>query len=237
MGLTILHISDLHFAADLLSPTHWLQKVHGPRLLDALSRYWERRPTDYLVVTGDISTDGELQSLENARRFLMDKIPVNGGEWQGAPEFGLNVRDPDRLFLVPGNHDRYTWRGLGISRQITRFEDVFGDMFHNKGRPRRAGWMEADGLRIRVLSIDSMGKARKFSPAAGRVHDEDMEWLRQMYREDSQNKENWDLRLLLLHHHVALPDTREFSRLTKLKNRAELLQTDTQKRRALSKNG
>lgn len=137
---------------------------------------------------------------------------------------GLGLADQAKLFLVPGNHDRYAGRYLPISRQITNFESVFGDWFENPGRPRAAGWMTSSDLRLRVLAIDSMGDAGWASVAKGKVHADDLDWLRAVHDEDTRRQEPCDLRILLLHHHVAVPDSHEFSRWTKLKNVADALE-------------
>jgi hypothetical protein len=82
---------------------------------------------------------------------------------------------------------------------------------------------DSDGLRIRVLTIDSMGDAG-WTMAKGKVHEDDIDWLREVYEEDVRKDDPGDLRILLLHHHVALPDNREYRRLTQLKNREDVLE-------------
>ena len=221
MPLSILHISDLHVAGALFSPEHGLPRRHHPDLFTALDRYWKAEPADYVVATGDISTDGQVRSLEAARQFLSGSVP---GPGTGAA-VGLGLAERGRLFVVPGNHDRYAGRYLPISNQIANFESVFGDWFANPGRPRAAGWMTSSDLRVRVLAIDSMGDAGWGSVARGKVHADDLEWLRAVYDEDTGRREPCDLRLLLLHHHVAIPDSRRFNRWTKLKNVTDALES------------
>ena len=100
----------------------------------------------------------------------------------------MGLADPARLFLVPGNHDRYAGRYLPISNQITNFESVFGDRFGNRGRPRAAGWLTSRDLRLRVLAIDSMGDAGWASVAKGKVHDDDLDWLQTVYDDDTRRE-------------------------------------------------
>lgn len=220
MPLSILHISDLHVGGDLFSPVSGLPRSHDPELFVALDGYWQTEPADYVVVTGDISTDGEATSLDSARQFLYASVQRPGT----SAAIGLHLPTQGRLFLVPGNHDRYGGRFLPISRQIENFESVFGGSFQNPGRPRAAGWMESSDIRVRVLAVDSMGDAG-WSVARGKVHQDDLDWLQTVYREDLRKSEKCDLRLLLLHHHVALPDSRSFSRWTKLKNVNETIES------------
>jgi len=221
MPLSILHISDLHVGGELFSPERGLPRHHDPELFVALDGYWRAEPADYVVATGDISTDGQVGSLEAARQFLYGSVPRP----DASTPVGLRLENHDRLFMVPGNHDRYAGRYLPISRQITNFESVFGDSYEHRGRPRAAGWMTSGDLRLRVLAIDSMGDAGWASVAKGKVHEDDLDWLQAVHREDARRQEKCDLRLLLLHHHVAIPDSREYSRWTKLKNVADALES------------
>ena len=82
------------------------------------------------------------EALEAARQFLTGAVPRPGA----SAGIGLGLADPARLFLVPGNHDRYAGRYLPISNQITNFESVFGDRFGNRGRPRAAGWRRRSAI-------------------------------------------------------------------------------------------
>ncbi len=221
MPLSILHISDLHVAGELFSPVTGLARSHDPDLFVALDRYWQSEPADYVVATGDISTDGQVQSLEAAKQFLYASTPRPAR----SERVGMRLAASDKLFMVPGNHDRYAGGYLPISRQIRNFESVFGAAFQNPGRPRAAGWMTSSDLRLRVLAIDSMGAAGWGSVATGKVHEDDLDWLQAVYREDTRKGETCDLSLLLLHHPVAIPDSRKYSRWTKLKNAAAAIES------------
>ena len=215
MALKILHISDLHIAGDLMIPTRGFPKRHNPALLQAVTSYYHATTPDYVFVTGDVSTDGELTSLQSANTFLTSQ--TSGGA------VGLNL-GKGKYFVTPGNHDRYASRWGPIATQCKNFEKVFGDLYQFQGRPRSVGWMiDPGGLRVRVLTIDSMGDAG-WTFAKGRVHGDDIDWLREIYEEDLRNDDLGDLRALLLHHHVAIPDNREFKYLTELKNREDLLE-------------
>lgn len=215
MALNILHISDLHIAGDLSKPWLCLPRTHSPTLLQAVTSYVASNPSDYVFITGDISTDGELQSLQSAKTF------ITGHHSGGA--IGLNL-GAGKYFMTPGNHDRYSSRFLPLATQCEKFHQVFGQLYQNQGRPRSTGWMQdSHGLRLRVLTIDSMGDAG-WTMAKGKVHEDDIDWLREVYEEDLRNGDLGDLRILLLHHHVALPDNKEYKRLTQLKNREDVLE-------------
>jgi 3',5'-cyclic AMP phosphodiesterase CpdA len=225
MALNFLHLSDLHLTDNVFSPAWGPTIHHDPDLLDSVSIYWKSiyKDVNYIVVSGDLSTDGNLQSFRNLEQFFLSHLTPPSGSWTGSAAVGLELGNYDKLFFVPGNHDRYWGRYLPWATQIKNFESVFGAQFQNSGRPRNSGWMNAGGIRVRVLGIDSMGAAG-VSMARGKVHDEDLDWLREMYIQDKQNAEVCDLRVLILHHHVALPLNRQFKRTTRLKNTEETIE-------------
>lgn len=86
--IRLLHLSDLHFAADTAVDVRlW-------RLVDDIQRGehlgFER--LDYLVVSGDFTNQGSIEGFRNAAKFL-----------QGlAEEFGI---PEEQCLLAPGNHD------------------------------------------------------------------------------------------------------------------------------------
>ncbi len=221
MSLKLLHISDLHLTTDFFSPSTWITTSHDPYCFAALTNYWTSQSIDYLFVTGDIATDGQVKSFEHAKDFLLGQFQAT--TWQGNPMLGLDLKTFDRIFLVPGNHDRYLRDLLPFAGQIRNFEQVFGTVFQNAGRPRDARWMQSNDLRVRVLAFDSMGAAGA-TTAKGKVHEDDLDWLRTMYDADKRAKEQCDLRVAVLHHHVALPSNRQFKRLTRLKNMSDVIE-------------
>lgn len=84
-----MHLSDLHIH------THdWQQHEVLSALLRDLRHLLARaeRVPELLFVTGDLTYSGTKKQYEGARRFLDELLDVLGLE-------------PERLFLVPGNHD------------------------------------------------------------------------------------------------------------------------------------
>lgn len=219
MSLSILHISDLHFSRDLTTPRAAILKTHNFDALVALSEYWHHDPTDLVFVTGDVSTDGDPASLNNAYRFLTETTTTIHRNTKKS--FGLGL-DPSRLLVVPGNHDRYGW-GLPFMRNIHAFQSQFAQWSQLATRPRSSHVIHRGGLRIRVLTVDSCAGAFVGSIARGKVHREDLQWLHDMRLVDLEQENKIDLRLLLTHHHVALPSSRPYATLTKLSNRRATL--------------
>jgi 3',5'-cyclic AMP phosphodiesterase CpdA len=103
MGVTIAHLSDLHFGgyADLVQ-------------IEALEAFLPTVGAGAIVISGDLS--------QRARH----------GEFQAAHAFVHRLRATTPLLVVPGNHDIEWWRsplGLaGESRKYAKYRRYFGDI-------------------------------------------------------------------------------------------------------------
>jgi 3',5'-cyclic AMP phosphodiesterase CpdA len=103
MGVTIAHLSDLHFGgyADLVQ-------------IEALEAFLPTVGAGAIVISGDLS--------QRARH----------GEFQAAHTFVHRLRATTPLLVVPGNHDIEWWRsplGLaGESRKYAKYRRYFGDL-------------------------------------------------------------------------------------------------------------
>ncbi|MFT3836571.1 MAG: metallophosphoesterase [Myxococcaceae bacterium] len=151
----IVHLSDVHVQLDWRQRSLWHSgwrgvpgrfELHGMgrlkrfaeaeanvrRLLEAA----ERRDAERVILTGDLTALGDLDELKVMRELLSPLI------------------DAGRLFLIPGNHDRYTDSSRG-----RRFEQVFGDLLGSdlpehadaRGYPFVKLW----GDRWAVVGLDS----------------------------------------------------------------------------------
>jgi 3',5'-cyclic AMP phosphodiesterase CpdA len=121
--LRVAHLSDLHLLSlDGAVPFRLLNKritgyanimfrrgsIHKPFAVRAAARELRRLDIDHLVITGDVSNLALETEFDLVRRFLEDDV-------------GLS---PDRVSLVPGNHDVYT-RGSLRTKRFTRFFEPF----------------------------------------------------------------------------------------------------------------
>jgi predicted phosphodiesterase len=89
--ITWLHLSDLHFRADERSA--WDADIVLRELLkDVRARLEEGLRPDLILVSGDIAYSGQPAEYELARAFFDDLLAA------------VDL-PPERLFLVPGNHD------------------------------------------------------------------------------------------------------------------------------------
>lgn len=106
MTVELAHLSDVHVLAAAGAGPRWheylnkrwigqlnllLHRKHDERLLAAATEDLRARPPDHLVVTGDLSNLAHPGEFARARDYL---------EATGLP--------PERVTLIPGNHDAYT---------------------------------------------------------------------------------------------------------------------------------
>ncbi|MDF1483844.1 metallophosphoesterase [Ramlibacter sp. H39-3-26] len=117
------HVSDLHlpFEPVLSLPQHFTKRqlsawswqrrraLHRIDILDALAQDIRTHAVDHILVTGDITNFALPDEFEQAARWLTALAP------------------PERISLVPGNHDALVpvpfAQGLGIWQEWTRADD------------------------------------------------------------------------------------------------------------------
>lgn len=119
--MRIAHLSDLHLLSlegavpyrlfnkritGYLNIRFHRKSVHKPFAVRAAAREIKRLGIDHVVITGDVSNLALENEFELVRRFLSDDL--------GLP--------PERVSLVPGNHDAYT----GGAHRSRRFATTFG---------------------------------------------------------------------------------------------------------------
>lgn len=132
-GLTLAHVSDLHLPFEpVLSPRQRLSKrqlsawswqrrraLHRTDILDALAQDLRAHAVDHILVTGDITNFSLPGEFEQAARWLTALAP------------------PERISLVPGNHDALVpvphAQGLGLWQGWTRADDGWPFVHHRDG--------------------------------------------------------------------------------------------------------
>lgn len=134
----IAHISDLHLLAlEGAVPFRLLNKrltgyfnlrfkrhaIHKPFAARAVAHEIRRLEVDHLVITGDVSNLALEREFELVGRFVRDDI--------GLP--------PDRISMVPGNHDAYTHGAHRSSRFFRYFEPFLRSDLPELSEPGRAG--------------------------------------------------------------------------------------------------
>jgi predicted MPP superfamily phosphohydrolase len=132
--MRILHISDFHASADRAFDQQRVAKA----LLKNIQAEHEKDPVDLVVFSGDLTDKG------TEAEFLL------GHELVIEPLLACLDLSPDRLVIVPGNHD--------VERQlINTFED--------------------DGLRTGLLTEEAVTNVLSNSEAVGHVNQRFASWL------------------------------------------------------------
>ena len=153
--MKLMHISDLHLSAEMHRDA---QTVHSVDLLRGIQKITEAESPDYVLLSGDITDEGDGQSLLNAREWLFNDAPVGGEE-----RIGLHLR-PNQLFFVPGNHDAFNVSGpmprlLLRQRSLQNFRSEFPHTSYlTLGEDEygcRYFWLSGSGVDIFLCVVDS----------------------------------------------------------------------------------
>ncbi|MBX3410624.1 MAG: metallophosphoesterase [Phycisphaeraceae bacterium] len=155
MKARILHLSDLHFSAGYAEGD---KHRHHLGLLRSLSDNVSAESWDKVIVSGDLSDDGSMQSLLNCRNFLTSSLLVS-------PELsiGLNLKGlgaGKMLSVIPGNHDAHNGRqGSGKCTVIWQSAtDNFYTQFPEASGQRHGcdyEWIERGDWGIFIVYVDS----------------------------------------------------------------------------------
>jgi 3',5'-cyclic AMP phosphodiesterase CpdA len=146
------HISDLHFSGgtDLSNPNH----SHSVDLLVGLEKRLQTLgPMDCLLVTGDVSNQGDRQSLITANGYLFSTIPIGKGQ-----HIGLK-RPADRVRVIPGNHDAWNASTAGTlldrrQKSLEHYNFAFPDS-EITTRGCYFDWLEKEGSGLYLAFVDS----------------------------------------------------------------------------------
>jgi 3',5'-cyclic AMP phosphodiesterase CpdA len=199
MATSLLHLADLH---------------NDPRIVDKLKMLKEKYPSDLLLITGDLTNDGEGWQYEMMWRTLMQNYGIPPWDWAG------HIGEP-YLYVLPGNHDARKagicfWRREGIRR----FDATFGTKFYGLNEPMVNVFEDDKAVLIR---LDSNCENWNWSLACGRVGRKQLRCLDKLL--DQYRGYN---RIVALHHHPfdrglgrALLDSDKF--MAVVKDRCEVL--------------
>lgn len=153
--MRFMHISDLHFSAQMHRNA---PSAHSIDLLRGIQKIVETEAPTHVLLSGDITDEGDGQSLVNAREWLFSTVPVGGEE-----RIGLQLKT-EQVFFVPGNHDAFNVLGesnalLLRQRSLDNFRREFpytsyatvGE--HDYGC--RHFWLKGDDVDIHLCAVDS----------------------------------------------------------------------------------
>src|ERR1043165_7399637 len=100
-GMRLLHLSDIHFKEpDCLDPPTDPERPFRTRLKADLMAMCAEKTVDAILVSGDIAFKGHPAEFAMADAWLKDLAAASGCR-------------PDRIYVVPGNHDRSEERRVG----------------------------------------------------------------------------------------------------------------------------
>jgi len=148
----LAHISDLHFSAGTDQSNH--DHSHSVKLLVGLQdRLSAIGDLDCLLVTGDVSNQGDKQSLITANGYLFSTIPIGNGAVTGLRSV------PDRVRVIPGNHDAWnaSTDGTLLDRRQNSLEHYNFAFPENRITERGCyfDWLEKTGSGLYLAFVDT----------------------------------------------------------------------------------
>jgi len=188
--LTLIHISDFHLCQTSgISPGRFLnkrlfsylswrirrQREHRPQVLEALTRAVQAADADHVVVTGDLTQLALPSEFDQARSILQALGP------------------PQKVFVVPGNHDALV--AAPWPESYARWADY---MASDSANPQRH--VEFPTLRMRgPVALIGLCTARptRLLSAAGSLGTRQLQRLAEILQETARRSL---FRVLLIHH-------------------------------------
>ncbi|HFD79106.1 MAG TPA: metallophosphoesterase [Gammaproteobacteria bacterium] len=188
-----------------LSWRHRRRDEHRGEVLDALMRDLRSIRPQHIVVTGDLTQIGLPVEFRQARLWL-DRLG-----------------DPERVTVVPGNHDAYVRASWAATFSL--WEPYMRSDADVRGA-QAAGRLLFPSLRVRDgVAFIGLSSATPSAPflATGALGSEQLQRLRRLLRE---TRERQLFRVLLLHHPAREQDEKWRKRLTDGDALCELLQQE-----------
>jgi predicted phosphodiesterase len=199
----IAHLSDLHISADQSGLRHrwrrWVGQSQAKNLvnLQAVLRDLAQWEIDHVVITGDLTNGAKKEEFEALKTVLADHA------------------DPDRLSIVPGNHDlsyRRVRPGVALHscpRKLWPFVSHFTDLFPSQyppemHQPKKQLFPFVKALaggRIALIGIDTTGH---LTTKAGPLNSFGQVGLAQLAELRTLLKNPWlhdRIKVVVMHHH------------------------------------
>jgi len=203
--IRVVHISDLHISEQLISSTANQVKAphrygHNFKAFIALDAFLNNNPWDVVVISGDVSRVGSIDSFVWVQTWIDKTVNV------GASSLGLDLaKNTNRHYvIVPGNHDRFN----GNLKQTSL------DDYNNTFPVVRSGKVVAfsfGAITANFHVFDTSDSNRTF--AKGKIDSYDL-----TPRTIAKNS----LDIAVLHHHFIQPPEQKRERSTELTNSQEV---------------
>lgn len=219
VGNAILHLTDLHFAAEPHRKEHYwgYQNDHDPKMVEEIGAAVASKKIGLIVVTGDLTFVGSPDEFKLAGKSLNALLG----------KFGLGS---EQLVVVPGNHD-IVWTQAGatyepgkpVSYDLTaaakQYREFYRIVMQHEAHPKLSmarRFITPSGVVVDVggLNTSSLETGKDYLAGMGRTHPTA---LREVADTLLWNGEpTLALRLLALHHHVTatedVEDPSEFAK-------------------------
>jgi len=201
----IAHISDIHMSENIEETIgDRLRMVnmfgHNILALAALTDTLNDLDLDIIVVSGDVSRNGNKNALAWAKTWLEEAIAY------GDYNIGLHLNQKNKPYIiVPGNHDRFNGKKFQQDRDLENYNQVFGQMPKEKR-------LSVKGIEVLFSLFDST--TDDGSPALGYIQPQQMV---------GRHRGKANVNIAVVHHHIAQPPNHHREPQTEIKNEVEAL--------------
>jgi 3',5'-cyclic AMP phosphodiesterase CpdA len=213
---SILHITDLHFAVASNRTQHvWKlpTEIDTQRrtMVDAIVAAIGKRKIGLVLVTGDLSFKGEPSEFEEALAALRLLLGI------------LNL-STDHLVVIPGNHDicwttnaKYNDKAAvteAPENARKNYAKFYESLFRHPPNAylsmgRRYLFPSGVAVEICALNSSSLETGKDFLAGVGRINEAAFEDVATTMRWNEQGIGSKALRILMVHHHLALTESLE----------------------------
>ena len=154
--IKLVHISDLHFSVNQHCQANYL--AHSMPHLEDMTDKMNSFNFDRLIISGDISNQGDKDSLKLAHDWIFYEIPTADNS-----SVGLKLK-PNQVIPVPGNHDarnnlkeRSIWLRNLRQKSIGNYNDVFEHHSYDPDQNYcRYDWLDEGDWGIWIVSVDTL---------------------------------------------------------------------------------
>jgi len=213
---TILHLSDLHYAVGNNSLKHnWsLEGINdcNTTMIEAIANAIESsgKKIGLILITGDLTYCGDKKEFDSSLQGINRLLGI------------LNL-SKDHLVIVPGNHD-IAWTKTGsfddrsVINQVTdegiaNYKEFYSKLFRHEPNKhlsmgRRFVFPSGLSVEIAALNSSSLEMGKNYLDGMGRINENAFKDVANTLKWTDEDK-SAALRLLILHHHLALTENLE----------------------------
>lgn len=191
----IAHISDLHISFRD-------ENEHGKKFVSLLKNI-EQQKCDHVIISGDLVENPELKDLLYVKEILSH----------------FNLLDPEKLTIVPGNHDIFGGAGNGqpvyyfptfckntdYDKNLETFLGIYSESLSGSNSYPNLK-LTGNIAIIAVNSIDKWSADKNMEGSNGRIRKKDLKEIRGILKSKEVRDKH---KIVVLHHHLYKEDLRE----------------------------